>query len=80
MRDVGIRRVVGVADRRPDHPAIGVDLFRDEIRAIIGLGEKAAELLLRIVDDDGNEDLALVGGDDRPVVGDALGEAGSRRR
>ena len=72
-RQVEIMGIVGEADRRPDHPAIGLDLLGDDRIAIIGFGEKAAEFLFGIVDEDGEENFALVGGDDRLVVGQHFG-------
>ena len=61
---------IGEADRRPDHPAVRLDLVGDERIAIIGARLEAAELVLRIVDEHRKQKLALVGGDQRPVVGD----------
>ena len=69
---------IGEADRRPDHPAVRLDLVGDERIAIVGPRLEAAELLLRVVDEDRKEELALVGDDQRPVVGDELGA--ERRR
>ena len=73
-RQVEIVRGVGEADRRPDRPAVLLDLLADDRVAVIGAGQEAAELLLRVVDENGDEPLALVAGEDRPVVGDELGE------
>jgi hypothetical protein len=64
---------VGEADRRPDRPAVRRDLLRDDRIAIIGLGEKTAEFLLGIIDKYWKQKLALVGGDQRPVIGDKFG-------
>ena len=64
---------IGEADRRPDHPAVRLDLVGDERIAIVGPRLEAAELVLRIVDEHREQKLALVGGDERPVVGDELG-------
>src|SRR5690606_20762318 len=69
-----VHAVIGIADRRPDHPAIGVDLVLDEGIAIVGDREEAAKLLLRVIHQHGIENLAVVGGDDRLVVGDELGK------
>ena len=41
--------------------------------AIIRRRLEAAELFLGIIDEDRKQNLALVGGDQRPVVGDELG-------
>ena len=73
-RRVEDRGRIGEADRRPDHPAMRLDLVGDEGVAKIRARLEAAELILRIVEEDGKEDLAFVGGDQRPVVGDELGE------
>ena len=73
MRNVGVGGLIGIADRRPDHPAIGVDLVADIVGAVVGFGQEAAELLLRIVDQHRQQDFALVGGEDRLVVGDEFG-------
>jgi hypothetical protein len=69
-RDLVVDRAVGIADRRPDHPAVLLDLLLDEGIAVVRHGEEAPELLLRIIDHDGEKDLSLIGGDERPVVGD----------
>ncbi len=65
-------RVVGEADRRPDHPAVRLDLVGDERIAVIRARLESAELVLWIVDERRKQELALVGGDQRPVVGDEL--------
>ncbi len=64
---------IGEADRRPDHPAMRLDLVGDEGIAIVGPRLEAAELLLRIIDEHRKEKLALVGDQERAVVGDELG-------
>ena len=51
-----------------------LDLVGDEGVAKIGARLEAAELILWIVEENGKENLAFVGGDQRPVVGDELGE------
>ncbi len=61
-------------DRRPDHPAMRLDLVGDERIAIIGAREKAAEFRFRIILKDREQQFALVGGDHRPVVGDEFGK------
>ena len=80
--DVEIGRVVGIADRRPDHPAIGLDLVDDDGVAIVGLGEETAELVFGIILESGKQEFALVGDEDRLVVGDEFRaeRAGMRRR
>src|SRR5690606_17937974 len=47
--DVVVDGAVGIADRRPDQPAIGFYLLADDRIAIIGDGEEAAELLFGVV-------------------------------
>ena len=74
-RQLVVDGIVGVADRRPDHPAIGVDLVLDERIAKIGAGEEAAEFRFRIIDEGRKQQLALVGREDRPVIGDNRREA-----
>ena len=49
---VEVVRAVGEADRRPDEPAVLLDLLGDDRVAVIGLRQEAAEFLLRIVDED----------------------------
>ena len=78
-RRVEDRGRIGEADRRPDHPAMRLDLVGDERIAIVRARLEPAELVLRIIDEDGEQELALVGGDQRPVVGDELGERARRR-
>ncbi len=51
-----------------------VDLVGDHRVAVIGVGEKAAEFLFRIIMRDGEQDFALVDDEDRLVVGDEFGE------
>ena len=75
-RQVEIVRVVGIADRRPDHVAA---LLRDQLLqigiAIVGRGlEVAAEGRLRIGDERRENRLAVVADEERLVVGDELGE------
>ena len=53
-----------------------LDLVGDEWVAIVGLGLEAAEHFLRIIEEDGEEEVALVRGDQRLVVGDELGAEG----
>jgi hypothetical protein len=65
---------VGEADRRPEHPAVGVDLVGDERIAIGGNRKEAAELGFGVVDNSGKQQLTLVGGEQRPIIGDAFGE------
>ncbi|MNI57678.1 hypothetical protein D3C73_1127530 [compost metagenome] len=78
MGDLRIDRLIGIADRRPDHPAVRIDLFLDEVRSIVCRREEAAELFLRVIDQNRIEDLALVRGDDRPVIGDEFGKQAER--
>ena len=49
-----------------------LDLVGDKGIAVIGARLEAAELVLRIVDEHRKEQLALVGDEQRPVVGDEL--------
>ena len=51
-----------------------LDLVGDEGVAKIGARLEPAEFVLGIVEEDGKQDLALVGGDQRPVVGDEFRE------
>ena len=51
-----------------------IDLIGDKGAAEIGVRLEAAELVLGIIEEDREQDLALVGNDQRPVVGDELGE------
>ena len=71
---IEIVRRIGIADRRPDRPAVRFDFLLNEGVAIVGHGQKAPEFLLGIVDEHGKEQFALVGNDDRFVVGDEFGE------
>ena len=73
-RVVLVDRMVGVADRRPDGPAVRLHLLQDHRVLVVGDGQEAAELRLGIVDQHREQQLALVVGDDRLVVGDELGE------
>ena len=73
-RQVEIVGRVGETDRRPEHPAVRLDLLADHRVAVVGAGEEAAELFLRVVHEDRKQPFALVVGHDRPVVGDELGE------
>src|SRR5277367_2607940 len=59
-------------DRRPDHPTVRIDLVGDRGIAIIRGRLEAAELFLRVIDEDGKQYLALVGGDQGPIVGEEL--------
>ena len=72
-RRVEDRGGIGEADRRPDHPAVRLDLVGDERVAIVSLGLETAEHFLRIVDEDGEEEAPLVRSDQGLVVGDELG-------
>ena len=74
QRVVLVDGAVGVADRRPKRPAVGLDLLDDQGVPVVGDGEEPAELRFRIVDQHGHQHLALVADEDRPVVGDELGE------
>ena len=73
-RRVEDRGRIGEADRRPDHPAMRLDLVGDEGVAKIRARLEPSEFVLGIVEEDGKEDLAFVGGDQRPIVGDEFGE------
>src|SRR5690606_35120185 len=73
-RIVPIDGVVGIADRRPQHPAVSFDLFDDYGVSIVGDRQEAPELLFRIVDKDRSQQLAFVADEDRSVVGDELCE------
>ena len=73
-RVVLVDGVVGVVDRRPDGPAVPGDLVDVDGIAVVGDGEEAAELRFRIIDRDREQELALVAHEDRPVVGEQLGE------
>ena len=71
---VEVDGVRGETDGRPDGPAVLLDLLDDDGIAIVGLRQEAAELLLRIVDEDRHQQLALVAHENRPVIGEELGE------
>ena len=71
---VEVVRAVREADRCPDEPAVLLDLLGNDRVAVIGLRQEAAEFLFRIIDEGRVEQLALVGGEDRLVVGDQLRE------
>src|SRR5690606_15985497 len=58
---------------RPQHPTVGGNLFLNEGVTVVGNRQEAAELLLRIVDEHGQQQLTLVGNEDRAIVGDQLG-------
>lgn len=70
MRNIGIDRLIGITDRRPDHPAIGVDLILNEGGFVVGLGQEPTEFFLRIINHDRHQNLTLVGGEDGFVIGD----------
>jgi len=78
MRDVGVDRLVGIADRRPDHPAIRLDLVGNEGGPVVGGGEEATELLFRIVHQHRKQYLALVGRYNRPVIRDEFRKQAER--
>src|ERR1700722_9949198 len=59
-------------DRRPDHPTVRIDLVGDRRIAIIRGRLETAELFLRVIDEDRKQNLALVGGDQGPIVGEEL--------
>ena len=63
-------RVVGKPDRRPDNPAVLLDLAVDYRIPVIGLREEAAEFLFRVIDEHRRQQLALVGDQDWLVVGE----------
>ncbi len=64
-----------IADRRPQHPAFGIDELCQEGVAVIRLGEKvAAKGGLGVGLEDRHVDLAAVHHDKGFVVGDKLGE------
>ncbi len=73
-------RVVGIADRWKQHPAMRIDLVAVGRIAEIGGGEEAAELRFRIVDDNRKQPLALVGDYDRPVRGDDFRKEADREQ
>ena len=67
--------IEAVADRRPHDPSFRFDELRHEGVPVIGLRlEIAAEPRFRIGREDRHQELALVGDEDRLVVGDELGE------
>jgi hypothetical protein len=74
LGDLAVDGLVGIADRRPDDPAVCLDLILHERRTVVRHRQEAAEFLLRIVDQHRKEDFAFVGDDHRLVVGDQLGE------
>ncbi len=80
MRNIGIDRLVGITDRRPDHPAIGVDLILDEGGFVIGLGKEAAEFLLGIIDHDRHQNLTLVGSENGFVIGDEFRDQAQKKQ
>jgi hypothetical protein len=65
---------IGITDGRPDHPTIRLDLILDHRVAVVSHREEATELFLRVIDDDREQQLALVGSEHRLVVGDEFGE------
>ena len=71
---------VGEADRRPDHPSMRLDLVGDKGIAKIRARLEPSKFGLRIVAKDGEQELALVRGDQRPVVGDEFSEQGSNEQ
>ena len=73
-RVVLVDGVVGVADRRPDGPAVGLDLVEDHRVLVVGDGEEAAELRFGIVGEHRRQQLALVAHQQRAIVGKELGE------
>src|SRR5690606_7208728 len=73
---LAVHGVVGITDRRPDGPAIIVDLVLYHRVTIVGDGIKAAEFFFRIVDDNRHQQLALVGNENRPVIDDEFGPKG----
>ena len=72
-----VHRPVGVPHRRPEHPAVRLDLFLDERIPIVGDRQKAAKLFFRVIDKDRGQYLAVVGDEDWPVVGQELGAMAS---
>ncbi len=77
---VEVDRIVGVADRRPDRPAVLLDLVQDHFVFVIGDREESSELRLWIVDEHGKKHLPLVVGDDGAIVGDELGKEGDNEQ
>ena len=57
-----------------------LDLVGDEGVAKIRARLEASKFILGIVDEDGKEDLAFVGSDKRPIVGDEFGEQRSNEQ
>ena len=68
--DEAVHGIVVVADRRPEHPAVGLDLVDIHLVAEIGDAQKSAEFGFGIVDKGGGQQLALVHHEDWPVIGD----------
>ena len=67
--------VVAVADGRPQDPAALLDERRDLGVAVVGIGlQEAAELRFRIVHQHRHVERPVVAHQQRPVVGDELGE------
>ena len=73
-RVMRIDGVVGIADRRPDHPAVRVEFFACELFFIIDGGKEPADFLFWIVVEKGQQDLALVACNDGAVVSDYVGK------
>ena len=71
---------VGEADRRPDHPSMRLDLIGDKGIAKIRTRLEPSKFGLRIVEEDGEQELAFVRGDHRPIVGDEFSEQGSNEQ
>ena len=80
QRQFVVDGVVGVADRRPDHPAIGGDLFLVHRVTEIRPRQEAAELGFRIVHEGREQQFALVGHQHRAVVRNEGREDGDQGR
>ncbi len=52
---------------------MGVDLVLYHRIAIVGNGIKAAEFIFRVIDENRHQQLALIGDEDGPVIGDEFG-------
>ena len=68
-----VHRAIREANRRPQHPAVCVDLVGGLLQPVVGIGHEAPELLIRIILEDRDQQLAFVRGEDRPVVRDEFG-------
>jgi hypothetical protein len=68
-----IDRGIAEADRRPEGPAIGGDFLGNEVVAEFGGGQEPTEFGFGVIDQGRHQQFALVGDQDRPVIGDKFG-------